>query len=98
MAGAQVGVEVVSTEEHCSLAPVDLPYVIQALDSAAHSGVGPFTPISTQENALQVWPQANLMETSLAEVLSSQLCQAGNKDLLSQKVSTGLATLATVAG
>ena len=37
------------------------------------------------------------METSLAEVLSSQLCQAGNKDSLSQKASTGLAMLATAA-
>lgn len=95
-AGAQAGVEATSTKEHCSLAHAHLSYAAQALDGIAHS-VGPLTPISNQENASQIWPQANPMEISSAEVLSSQSCQAGNKGLLRQKVSTGLATLATMA-
>lgn len=73
MAGAQAGADAVRTEEHCPPAHVYLPCTAQALDGIAHSAIGLLTSIHNQENAPQRWPQAS------AEVLSSQLCQAGIK-------------------
>lgn len=67
------GTEAESTEKHCLAAhllphtqaayPAQDRLAYPAQDRAAQGGLGPLTPVISQDNLLQTWPQANLTVT-----------------------------------